>query len=117
MIVRQINEQLKTDLMETKSKKNTYLSLLFFLLVIVTYSLRYLIDENYYRKLLSNTALFVFYPSLLLSVLFSINSFRLIYSKKELVEKIKWVILNSLSLVFALYFMVNMILALSKPVV
>jgi hypothetical protein len=55
--------------METKLKKSTYISLLFFLLVIVTYSLRYFIDDNYYRKLLSNTTLFIFYPSLLLSIL------------------------------------------------
>lgn len=103
--------------METKLKKSTYLSLLFFLLIIVTYSLRYFIDDNYYRKLLSNITLFVFYPSLLLSILFSINSFRIIYGKKELVGKRKWVILNSLSLVFGLYFITKMILVLSKPVV
>lgn len=105
------------ELMETKLKKNTYLSLLFLLLVIVTYSLRYFIDDNYYRKLLSNTTLFIFYPSLLLSVYFTINSFRIIYGKREIKHKTKWIVLNSMSLIFALYFIANMIFVLSKPII
>ncbi|PKV52453.1 hypothetical protein ATE84_4568 [Aquimarina sp. MAR_2010_214] len=102
--------------METKLKRNTYLSLLFFILVILTYLLRDFIDDNYYRKFLSWTTLFIFYPSILLSVFFSIKSFNLIYNNKELAQKNKWIILNSLSIIFALYFIVKIILVMSKPV-
>lgn len=98
-------------------KKSTYLSLLLLFLVIIIYFLHYFINVNYYRRVLSIITLFIFYPSFLLSIYFSINSFRMIYCRREKKDKTKWIVLNSLSLIFGLYFIVNAILVLSKSVV
>ena len=99
--------------METKIKKGTYLSFLFFVIAILIYFVRYFIDGDYYRNLLSYMTLYVFYPSLLISIFLSIRNLGLINSYKELVQKKKWIILNCLSIIFVVYFIIKMILVMA----
>lgn len=99
--------------MEIKLKRSTYFSLLFFGVVITIYFLSYFIDRDLYRKLLSFLSLYLFYPSLLIAVYFSVKSL-ILASKNNVNQKIKWIVLNSFSIIFALYFVIKMILVVTK---
>ncbi|MBS3993968.1 MAG: hypothetical protein KGZ87_09650 [Bacteroidetes bacterium] len=97
--------------MGTNIKKKTYLALLFFIIAIAVYFTPYFVDSDYYRKLLSYLNIYAFYPSLLIAVFVSIRNLALINKTDGLVEKGKWVFLNSLSLIFVIYFVFNMVVA------
>jgi len=102
--------------METKLIKNTYLSLSFFILSLMVYLMPLILDAVHYRRLLSLTTVFMFYPSLLVSVIFSIKNFNRIVGQGNF-YKSRWIILiNSLSIVFSIYFFIKMVIVLSTPV-
>lgn len=98
--------------METNIKKKTYLALLFFMMAIAVYFTPYFVDSDYYRKFLSYLSIYVFYPSLLIAVFVSIRNLVLINRTKGLVEKGKWRFLNYFSLIFVIYFIFNIVVAM-----
>ncbi len=100
--------------METKLKKSTFLSLFFFVLSLIIYFIPYILDTDHFRKFLSFLSLYIFYPSLLLSVIFSIRSFMIISNYKLKTDKI-YVIINLLSIFFFIYFVIRMFVVLLKP--
>jgi len=102
--------------MVNKINKYTVVSLVFGFLVSLTYCLRFLIDSDIYRKLLSLITLFIFYPSLLISLFFSIKSFYLISKTKQLKNRALFIFFNSLIFIFFIYFMIKMIIVLITPI-
>ncbi len=95
--------------MINKLKKQTFFSLFFLSIVLVIYFIPNILDRDYYRKILGLITIYVFYPFLFLSVFFSIKNLILINSNKKKISKRKWIIVNSLSIIFILFFIVKII--------
>lgn len=103
------------DTMENNIHRNTVYSLLFLIVVIFSYFLRLFINNDVYRKLLSIVSIFVFYPSIFLSLLFSLKSMKL-GLKTEIRHKSVIIFLNSLIYIFLIFFVLKIIITLIKPV-
>lgn len=102
--------------MINKIKKHTIFSILFLIVALIIFFLKDVIDRDYYRNFLGIMTVYVFYPSVLMSVFFSIKNLTLISADRNIVSKHKWTILNFLSIAFAIFFVIKIVLVMNEVV-
>lgn len=101
---------------KTRIYKHTVISLTFGIIAGTRYILQYTVDTDLYRKYLSLSGLFIFYPSLFISLLFSIRAIILIYKIRNLKNRTLLIFLNLLTQMFFIYFLMRAVIVLIKPV-
>lgn len=94
-------------------KKYIYLSLIFLCLALLLYFFQIYFYMDAYRKYFSIATLLVFYPSLFISVIFSIKSLVYLRNNPNKENRVIYFILSSLSILFLSFIIIKLLLVLN----